>query len=261
MVLWRVSGNAIIQLDRMATRERHTRLPEFEKVRPRKVSAIVAEQIIEAITRGDFPVGSKLPPEFDLAERMGVSRPSVREALSALQAVGVIESRPGSGNYVLRHPPTADEDAASHLIESEDGCLEVMEARMTLEPPIAFLVAQKADESTLQTLDAAIDNIRAKIREGRFNAYLDADKAFHVALVEATGNRLVQDALTPLLASIDQKLYREYTHHYYLKNVADFELVAELHAQIVDAIRAGDPDLAFARMNKHWTRMLEIWEA
>ncbi len=234
---------------------------EFEKVRPRKVSAIVAEQIVEAITRGDYSVGSKLPPEFDLAERMGVSRPSVREALSALQAVGVVESRPGSGNYVLRRPPLTDEDAAPHLIESEDGCLEVMEARATLEPPIAYLVAQKADQATIRMLDATIDNIRAKVRENRFNAYLDADKAFHIALVEATGNQLLQDALAPLLASIDQKLYREYTHHYYLKNVSDIELVAELHADIVGAIRAGNPDLAFGRMNRHWTRMLEIWEA
>ena len=66
----------------------------FEKVRPRKVTAIAAEQVVEAIQRGDYPVGSKLPSEFELAEQMGVSRPSIREALSALQAMEIIESRP-----------------------------------------------------------------------------------------------------------------------------------------------------------------------
>jgi GntR family transcriptional regulator, transcriptional repressor for pyruvate dehydrogenase complex len=80
----------------------------FERVRPRKVSAIAAEQIVEAIQRGDFPVGGRLPSEFELAEQMGVSRPSIREALSALQAMALIESRPGSGNYVLRAPSSLD---------------------------------------------------------------------------------------------------------------------------------------------------------
>ena len=90
----------------------------FKKVRPRKVSAIAAEQIVDAIQRGDYPVSSKLPSEFELAELMGVSRPSIREALSALQAMSIIESRPGSGNYILRKPSSADENAAVHLIES-----------------------------------------------------------------------------------------------------------------------------------------------
>jgi len=84
----------------------------FEKVRPRKVSAIAAEQIIEAIKNDSFPVGSKLPSEFELAEQMGVSRPSIREALSALQAVGLIESKPGSGNYVLKSPSSSDEEGS-----------------------------------------------------------------------------------------------------------------------------------------------------
>ena len=96
----------------------------FEKVRPRKVSAIAAEQIVAAIKRGVFQVGSKLPSEFELAEQMGVSRPSIREALSALQAVGLIESKPGSGNYILKTPTSEEEKEAPHLIESEAGCLE-----------------------------------------------------------------------------------------------------------------------------------------
>ena len=70
----------------------------FERVRPRKVTAVAAEQILAAIRSGDYPLGSKLPSEFELAEQMGVSRPSIREALSALQAMSIIESRPGSGN-------------------------------------------------------------------------------------------------------------------------------------------------------------------
>ena len=233
----------------------------FEKVRPRKVSAIAAEQIIEAIKNDSFPVGSKLPSEFELAEQMGVSRPSIREALSALQAVGLIESKPGSGNYVLKSPSSDEEESAPHLIESEAGCLEVMEARKVLEPPIAALVAQKGTNEHLAGLEQILRQMRAQAHSGNFSSYFEADKEFHFALAEATGNRLITAAVIPLINSMDQKIYREFTHHYYLKNVSDLEHVVDLHSEILHAIVRGNPELAFDRMSEHWRRMHEIWEA
>ena len=233
----------------------------FEKVRPRKVTAIAAEQIVEAIQRGDYPLGSKLPSEFELAEQMGVSRPSIREALSALQAMSVIESRPGSGNYVIRLPSSAEEDAAVHLIESEAGCREVMEAREALEPPVAALVAEKRSSEVLSELQGILGSMREHAARDDFDAYLDTDKAFHSALVAAAGNPLVTAALSPLLNSMDQRVYREFTRHYYLKNVDDLETVSDLHSDVLDAIERGDGDTAFAKMVEHWTRMREIWEA
>jgi DNA-binding FadR family transcriptional regulator len=233
----------------------------FEKVRPRKVTAIAAEQIVEAIQRGDYPLGSKLPSEFELAEQMGISRPSIREALSALQAMSIIESRPGSGNYVVRLPSSNEEDAAVHLIESEAGCREVMEAREALEPPVAALVAGKRSSEVVSELRAILGSMREHAARDSFESYLDADKAFHFALAEAAGNPLVTAALSPLLNSMDQRVYREFTRHYYLKNVHDLETVADLHSDILDAIERGDGDTAFAKMVEHWTRMREIWEA
>jgi GntR family transcriptional repressor for pyruvate dehydrogenase complex len=221
----------------------------FEKVRPRKVSAIAAEQIVAAIKEGSFPVGSRLPSEFELAEQMGVSRPSIREALSALQAVGLIESKPGSGNYVLKSPSSAEEQSAPHLIESEAGCLEVMEAREALEPPIAALVAQKGTNERLLDLEQILRQMRAQAKSGNFIPYFKADKEFHFALAEAAGNRLITAAVIPLINTMDQKLYREFTHHYYLKNVSDLEQVVELHSEILHAVVRGNPDLAFERMD------------
>ena len=233
----------------------------FEKVRPRKVTAIAAEQIVEAIQRGDYPLGSKLPSEFELAEQMGVSRPSIREALSALQAMSIVESRPGSGNYVVRLPSSAEEDDAVHLIESEAGCREVMEAREALEPPVAALVAMKGSNEVFSTLKAILGSMREHAARDEFDAYLDADKAFHRALAEAAGNSLVAAAISPLLNTMDQRVYREFTRHYYLKNVSDLQTVAALHSDVLDAIERGDGDTAFAKMVEHWTRMREIWEA
>ncbi len=233
----------------------------FEKVRPRKVTAIAAEQIIEAIQRGDYPLGSKLSSEFELAEQMGVSRPSIREALSALQAMSIIESRPGSGNYVVSLPSSAEEDDAVHLIESEAGCREVMEAREALEPPVAALVAGKRSSEVLSELRGILGSMREHATRDDFESYLDADKTFHFALAEAAGNSLVTAALSPLLNSMDQRVYREFTRQYYLKNVDDLETVSDLHSDILDAIERGDGDTAFVKMVEHWTRMREIWEA
>ena len=233
----------------------------FQKVHPRKVSAIVAEQIVAAIKGGSFPVGSKLPSEFELAEQMGVSRPSIREALSALQAVGLIETKSGSGNYVLKMPSSDEEKEAPHLIESEAGCLEVMEARARLEPPVAALVAEKASDETISELKAIIGKMSHQARSGRFPSYFEADRSFHLALAEASGNRLITAALHPLINTMNHKLYREFTHHYYLKNVADMEQVVALHSEIVDAIMQGSPENAFNRMSEHWRRMQEICEA
>lgn len=233
----------------------------FKKVRPRKVSAIAAEQIVEAIHRGDYPVSSKLPSEFELAEQMGVSRPSIREALSALQAMSIIESRPGSGNYVLRKPSSSEESDTVHLIESETGCLEVMEARGVLEPPIAALVAEKASDGVVAQLREFIDNMHKFAARDDFDAYFEVDKKFHIALADGAGNALVKSALSPLLDTMDQRVYREFTRHYYLKNVDDLQLVVDLHKEILDAIEANDGKTAFAKMVEHWDRMREIWEA
>jgi DNA-binding FadR family transcriptional regulator len=233
----------------------------FERVRPRKVSAIAAEQIVEAIQRGDFPVGGRLPSEFELAEQMGVSRPSIREALSALQAMSLIESRPGSGNYVLRAPSSLDERNAVGLIESEAGCLEVMEAREALEPAIAALAAGKAGKPALTKVRDALKRMSQFAAKNDFEAYFQADKAFHRALADAAGNPLVTSALGPLIDTMDHKVYREFTRHYYLKNVSDLQHVVDLHREILDALEDRDVDTARSKMVEHWTRMREIWEA
>jgi DNA-binding FadR family transcriptional regulator len=233
----------------------------FERVKPRKVSAIAAEQIVEAIQRGDFPVGGRLPSEFELAEQMGVSRPSIREALSALQAMALIESRPGSGNYVLRAPSPLDERNAVGLIESEAGCLEVMEAREALEPAVAALAAGKAARPALLRLREALKRMDRFAAKNDFESYFQEDKAFHSALADASGNLLVSAALGPLIDTMDHKVYREFTRQYYLKNVSDLQHVVDLHREILDAVEKKDSDTAHSKMVEHWTRMREIWEA
>lgn len=233
----------------------------FQKVRANKVSAIVAEQVVQAIKDGVYPVGSRLPSEAELAQATGVSRASVREALSALQAVGLIEAKSGSGNYVRKSPTQEDEADVPLILESEAGCLEVMEARETLEPRVAALVAAKAGPKAIRDLRRAIAEMRAEIAGGDFSTYFQADKRFHLALVAAAGNRLISAALVPLIATMDQALYREFTHRYYLKTSQDLEEVVDLHARLVQAVERRDSEEAAAIMSEHWQRMRETSDA
>ena len=232
----------------------------FEKVRPQKVSAVVAEQIIAAIKQGDFPVGSKLPSENELAERMGVSRPTIREALAALTAVGLIESKPGSGNYVRNGTALIDTigNEAVLVLENEDSCIEIMEARGLFEPPVAGLAAQKRTEEDIENLKAVHARLQELAKEGDPDAYLDADKEFHLAVIAAAHNNLVSNVLVPLINTMDQKLYREFTSHYYFKDRMGLQEVAGLHDKILAAIIASDPDRAAAEMREHWDRMQEV---
>ena len=229
----------------------------FHKVRPQRISGIVAAQIIEAIKRGDYPVGSKLPSEFELAEKMGVSRPTIREALAALTAVGLIESKPGSGNYVRNGTTLIDSvgNEAVLVLENEDSCIEIMEARGLFEPPAAGLAARKRTPQDLEQLRIAHQRLKQLAKAGDFGPYFDADKAFHLAVVTAAQNSLVANVLTPLINTMDQTLYREFTRDYYFKNQMGLEEVADLHDDILDAIVAGDGDRAERKMRDHWERM------
>jgi len=94
-------------------------------------------------------------------------------------------------------------------------------------------------------------------KQGDFDPYFDVDKEFHLAVVRAAGNTLLSSVLAPLINTMDQRLYREFTRDYYLKNGLSLEEVANLHREILEVIIAKDADLAAIRMREHWDRMQE----
>jgi DNA-binding FadR family transcriptional regulator len=231
----------------------------FRKVRTKKVATIVAEQIIQTIKDGSFTVGSKLPSEFELAERMGVSRPTIREALSALTAVGLIESRPGSGNFVRNGASTIDTigKEAVLVLETESSCIEIMEARGLFEPPVAGLAAKKRTDEDVVNLRSLYDKLAQLAEKGDFDPYFAMDKHVHLAIVAASHNTLVAGALIPLVNTMDQKVYREFTQDYYFKNKLGLEDVALLHDELIQAIIDQNSSLAVQKMREHWMRMQE----
>ncbi len=130
----------------------------------RKKSAIIADQILKMIKSGQYDAGSKLPPERTLAEQMGVGRPSVREAISALQIVGILESRPGDGSYVAE--PSGFDDLmarALNMLEDSDSPLEVLEARKALEIGIVYLAIKNATEEDIRVIKDAWEKKYEKV--------------------------------------------------------------------------------------------------
>jgi GntR family transcriptional repressor for pyruvate dehydrogenase complex len=233
----------------------------LRRVRPTKVSAEVARQIVELIRGGVFPVGARLPSEKELALRMGVSRPSVREALAALEAVGLVEPQVGRGNFVRRFP---SEEAGAQplvLLESEEGCREIIEARGALEPPVAAVAARERTEDDLAALHAAHTGMIGYASALDFDPYFSYDKAFHRALVQATHNSLIAKVLLPLVETMDQRIYREFTHNFYMKSPAMFRKVMEIHGEILAVVAQGDAKAAARKMEIHWQRMKRVYEA
>ena len=123
------------------------------------------------------------------------------------------------------------------------------------------LVAANRVPGVIESLRSILGEMRTHAENNAFEAYIGADKSFHLALANAAGNSLVTSALMPLLDTMDQKVYREFTPQYYLKDESDLNHVVDLHSEILEAIVQGDTETAFSRMVEHWTRMRTIWEA
>src|SRR5687768_10108718 len=156
----------------------------LQALEPQRLYRQIAEQLRSLITGGEFPPGSRLPAERDLAKQLGVSRPSVREALIALEVEGWVEVRTGSGVYVLDR--TGRPNGNPKIPATEWGPLELIRARRVVEGEIAFLAAGHAKRKDVKAIREAI----AAMREDadREVPPLDGDRAFHTAIAAACGN-------------------------------------------------------------------------
>ncbi|WP_344829028.1 FadR/GntR family transcriptional regulator [Actinocorallia longicatena] len=189
----------------------------------------VIGQLSERIGDGTWPVGSKIPPEPVLVERLGVGRNTIREAVRALTHAGMLDSRQGDGTYVRA---TSELSGAVQRRLRTAELLEILEVRSALEVQAARLAAVRR---TAEDLAAVRDALAARARalgSGTHEEFLNADVAFHVAVVEATHNQVMID------------FYRDFTAAVRASVDLSGGLPAVPHEPIADAIAAGDPDAA-----------------
>lgn len=233
----------------------------FEKVTQtgfRKKSSFIADQILGMIHSGAYKAGSKLPPERLITEQMGVSRPSLREAISALQIVGVLESRPGDGTYVCS--PVATEDRmrqALNVLEESDSPFENMHARMALEIGAVRLAIRVATDADLFAIRKAWDEKCERGRRGDLEDYLRYGKEYHLAIARATKNRLIETIMEKLLDMTIQPLWINMRRDYFLKDPSRIELMLDIHDRILKAIVERDAERATRELEIHYDIQIE----
>jgi GntR family transcriptional repressor for pyruvate dehydrogenase complex len=215
----------------------------LQAVETKRLYRQIAEQLRALIAAGEFPLGSRLPPERDLAAQLGVSRPSVREALIALEVEGLVEVRMGSGVYV-----TATETAPVPRAVSEAiGPFDIMSARLLLETELVALAARASTPALAKRLRAAIKGMEDDI--GRGVMPLRGDREFHLTLAEASGNAALVRIVTDLFDERNNPLFEQLGRHF--ENAKSWRLAVAEHRAVVKAVAAGDPAAARRAMQTH----------
>lgn len=159
----------------------------FQPIRPKKISSQIAEQIRSSILAGEFSPGDKLPPERELAEMFGVSRPSVREALNILTSAGLVMSYQGGGTVVKSLVEISTGNPLSDLIKGEqERALDVIEVRKCMEAWTSYYAALRALPEDLRKLEQIVMEMERNLAGMIPSQDLDAN--FHVIIAQATHN-------------------------------------------------------------------------
>ena len=205
----------------------------------------VAEQIAALIDEGAYPPGTRLPGERELAEKLEVSRVTIREAEIALQAMGRLEIKTGSGVYVSEKKP----GGVGALPRAS--AFEVTEARLLVESECAALAAQHITEEEIARLGELIEEMRS----GKEDAANEADQTFHLTIAEASNNAAMVHTVQMLWRMREE--LPEVKATYAAVCVHDAASRTEEHRAVFEALKARDPAAARAAMREHFHRLLE----
>jgi GntR family transcriptional repressor for pyruvate dehydrogenase complex len=204
----------------------------------------VVEHVRRLIETGALRPGDRLPGERDLALELGVSRPSVRSGLEALESMGVVVSRRGAGTFIAQGPPDLGIEPLSLLASLHRFTPnEMFEARLVLEVGIAGLAAIHADATHLAAMAEETTEMFASLEDPA--AFLRHDVRFHRAVAEGCGNRVLA-ALMEMVSAQFYELRKETVAH-----ARDLRESAEMHRRIFRAIRARDAEGARLAMTEH----------
>jgi GntR family transcriptional regulator, transcriptional repressor for pyruvate dehydrogenase complex len=227
----------------------------FEPIRPKKISEEIVDQIKQLIARGELKPGERIPSERELAILLGVSRPSVREALMVLEAMGFIESRQGGGTFVRTLTETTLTDPLARLMEQKDPRMlhALAEVRMGLESWSAFLAAQRADEQEIEELRQIYRTMEEQAADGGWDA--DVDARFHYAITAATHNTVQVHVLDTIHSLFHTTIQVALTEFY--RKAGYIERLLDQHREIIDSIAARDPERARQKMLSHLTMVEE----
>jgi DNA-binding FadR family transcriptional regulator len=228
----------------------------IHSIEPRQLYRQIADQIRTLIRSGEFSPGSRLPPERDLARQLGVSRPSVREALIALEVEGLVDVRIGSGIYVLAPDPDGRDE-----VEAASGPFELLRARWVIEGECAALAAKSAKKAQIEAMEEALDLMQKEMVDERQPVH--ADRLFHLRIAEGTGNGALVQVVKMLWEERSGPLYKQLEHHYDAPELWVSALGE--HRAVLKPIAARDPAAARIAMQRHlnqaFKRFSTGWDA
>jgi DNA-binding FadR family transcriptional regulator len=218
----------------------------LEAIEPRRLYRQIADQLRQSIDHGEYPVGSRLPAERELADMLGVSRPTVREALIALEVEGLLRIRVGSGIYVNARPASAPHTAPAPI----EGPFEVLRARAFVESAVAEEAARKATEEDVARLDAVL--AEADGHTLSIERWIALDRCFHRAVVATLGNVVLLRTVGELFDQRINPYFVQLSQH--IENDVTWRAAHLEHVAIRNAIAARHPANARAAMREHLER-------
>lgn len=214
----------------------------------------VVERLRELIADRGLRAGDRLPSERELAERLGVSRASIKQAVVVLEVQGLVEVRHGGGTYLRRE--RADGESLDELVERRQRLPEVLDAREGLETQLAELAAQRRTEDDLAAIDAALARMREQIDAGEHGE--DGDRRFHAAVTAAARSGLLAEFMRTIDAAIAESRRES------LRQPDRPAKSLAQHERIAAALRAGDPEAARTAMRHHLATVRRVrllqWE-
>jgi GntR family transcriptional repressor for pyruvate dehydrogenase complex len=229
----------------------------FQKVEPEKLSTSVVRQIEKLILQGILRAGERLPAERDLAERLGVSRPSLRDAVADLQDRGLLTSRAGSGIFVAEVLGSAFSPALTSLFASHDEAVfDYINFRRDMESIAATRTARLASDTDLAVIQAIFDKmvVAHTKRDPENEARLDAQ--FHMSIIEASHNVVMLHMMRSMYELLKGGVF--YNRQVMFNQRTTRDMLLEQHKDINDALQARDPDAARAAVEAHMNFVEEV---
>jgi GntR family transcriptional repressor for pyruvate dehydrogenase complex len=225
----------------------------------RRLSSVVVRTLIDEVTAGILPPGSRLPTEPQLCDRFGVSRATLREAMNSLQQRGVVRSEQGRGSFV--NPTTEWSPLDPALLAARTSrpgdtpaswSLRLIEARRLVEAGAAEMAARRRTEADLAAMSQAMEEMVVAVEAGEFEDFVQADLAFHNAVLGASDNEFVTAMLTP----ISQLIWAGRSETSATPGAMSYAV--EAHTTIFRAISAKRPQAARRAMETHVERTAEF---
>jgi GntR family transcriptional repressor for pyruvate dehydrogenase complex len=220
---------------------------EVKPVSRTRVSDQIANQLLTLIQQGHLQPGQRIPGEHELSKQFATSRSSIREALGKLEYIGVLEIRNGSGAYVTKWPLSPEDltEKLAWVVERRDLVLKLLQVREVLQGLGARLCAELAGEAQVDEMALTLEEMEQAGQAGDLEAVTEADTRFHYLIGECAGNEIANELIRPV-----EEAYRSSSRALMdLRGRAGASIIQ--HAQIIDAIRNQQPDLAEEAMRNH----------